>query len=255
MTQHVAALFDSLEQHVRRERQDIASLRQRLASLESENQQLRHSLQNRPEQPGGAEAPAHTTNAERGYPLPRRMISPAPMLEPAAETQRDPSAARPDEQLPDERLLDERLLDEQDLPGRLAIGEPPSPQALLDEWYRRYTDTFFKGHTRPLKIGIHEDLVAHEPWPDKLVRRALACYVNLPRYLKAVRAGAERVDMAGEPAGTVTPGEARHAHKKLEALQAQQRKRDKTAQRETRQNPSARLDSKLGDLLAKHGKY
>ncbi len=106
-----------------------------------------------------------------------------------------------------------------------------------------------------MKIGIHEDLVASEPWPDKLVRRALACYVNLPRYLKAVRAGAERVDLAGEPAGAVTPGEARHAHKKLEALQAQQRRRDKSLEREERQSQGARLDRKLGDLLAKHGKH
>ena len=73
--------------------------------------------------------------------------------------------------------------------------------------------------------------------------------------VQQVRPGAERVDLAGQPAGAVTPGEARHAHKKLEALQAQQRKRDKTLQREERQNPSARLDRKLGDLLAKHGKH
>lgn len=167
-------------------------------------------------------------------------MSPAPTPEPVTEAERGSSDA---------------LVEEPGSQSRLAIGEAPSPQALLDEWYRRYTDTFFKGHTRPLKIGIHEDLVANEPWSDKLVRRALACYVNLPRYLKAVRAGAERVDLAGQPAGAVTPGEARHAHKKLEALQAQQRKRDKTLKREERQNQSARLDRKLGDLLAKHGKH
>ncbi|WP_136069266.1 ProQ/FINO family protein [Modicisalibacter radicis] len=249
MTQRVAALFDSLEQHVRRERQDVDGLRQRLASLESENRQLRHALAERADSSAERQnaAPAapesgqsHNVNAERGYPLPHRVTTSASTPEPATEIERAPADA-----------LDE----EQGSQSRLAIGEAPSPQALLDEWYRRYTDTFFKGHTRPLKVGIHEDLVANEPWPDKLVRRALACYVNLPRYLKAVRAGAERVDLAGQPAGTVTPGEARHAHKKLETLQAQQRKRDKAAQRETRHDPSARLDRKLGDLLAKHGKH
>ncbi|MCD6007518.1 ProQ/FINO family protein [Halomonas sp. IOP_31] len=242
MTQRVVALFDSLEQHVRHERQEIASLRQRLASLESENQQLRHSLANRAgpaAQPSDTESPAQTTNAERGYPLPRRVALPATATEATTEAERETAGT---------------LTEEQGSQSSLATVEAPSPQALLDEWYRRYTDTFFKGHTRPLKVGIHEDLVANEPWPDKLVRRALACYVNLPRYLKAVRAGAERVDLAGEPAGTVTPGEARHAHKKLEALQSQQRKRDKAVQREGRQDPSARLDRKLGDLLAKHGK-
>ncbi|MDX1466492.1 MAG: ProQ/FINO family protein [Halomonas sp.] len=104
-------------------------------------------------------------------------------------------------------------------------GEAPSPQALLDQWYRRYSSTFFKGHTRPLKVGIHEELTAREPWPEKLVRRALACYVNLPRYLKSVREGAWRLDLAGEPAGQVDAAAAEHAHKKLERLQADRRER------------------------------
>src|SRR5690554_6194438 len=84
-----------------------------------------------------------------------------------------------------------------------ATTDAPSPQALLAEWYQRYPGAFFKGHTRPLKVGIHEALAEQEPWPEKLVRRALACYVNLPRYLKAVREGAERIDLDGKPAGQV----------------------------------------------------
>lgn len=101
-----------------------------------------------------------------------------------------------------------------------AADPAPSPQALLQQWYARYPGAFFKGHTRPLKVGIHEDLAALEPWPEKLVRRALACYVNLPRYLKAVRDGAERIDLDGRPAGRVDAGAADHARRKLERLQA-----------------------------------
>ncbi|MFN2332494.1 MAG: ProQ/FINO family protein, partial [Halomonas sp.] len=103
----------------------------------------------------------------------------------------------------------------------LAGNEAPSPQALLGEWYRRYGSAFFKGHTRPLKVGIHEELAELEPWPEKLVRRALACYVNLPRYLKAVREGAERIDLDGKPAGAVDAKAAEHARKKLDRLQAE----------------------------------
>lgn len=106
---------------------------------------------------------------------------------------------------------------------------PPSPQALLDQWYRRYSSTFFKGHTRPLQVGIHEALSAREPWPEKLVRRALACYVNLPRYLKSVREGAWRLDLAGEPAGQVDAAAAEHARKKLERLQADRRQRERSS--------------------------
>ena len=104
-----------------------------------------------------------------------------------------------------------------------ATTDAPSPQALLAEWYQRYPGAFFKGHTRPLKVGIHEELAEQEPWPEKLVRRALACYVNLPRYLKAVREGAERIDLDGQPAGQVDAKAAEHARKKLERLQAEGR--------------------------------
>src|SRR5690554_5325051 len=104
-----------------------------------------------------------------------------------------------------------------------ATTDAPSPQALLAEWYQRYPGAFFKGHTRPLKVGIHEALAEQEPWPEKLVRRALACYVNLPRYLKAVREGAERIDLDGKPAGHVDAKAPEHARKKLERLQAEGR--------------------------------
>ncbi|WP_346299542.1 ProQ/FINO family protein [Halomonas sp. BM-2019] len=121
-----------------------------------------------------------------------------------------------------------------------AAGAAPSPQALLAEWYQRYPGAFFKGHTRPLMIGIHEALAEREPWPEKLVRRALACYVNLPRYLKAVREGAERIDLAGNPAGGVDAQAAEHARKKLDRLQAERRgKVSQAAGRSRRQKKPA----------------
>lgn len=90
----------------------------------------------------------------------------------------------------------------------------PSPHALLNQWYKRYPKAFFKGHTKPLKIGIHQELAEREEWPSKLIRRALANYVNLPRYIKAVREGVERVDLDGQPAGKVDKEAALHASEK-----------------------------------------
>ncbi|SHM04811.1 ProQ/FINO family protein [Vreelandella subglaciescola] len=81
--------------------------------------------------------------------------------------------------------------------------EAPSPQALLKQWYVRYPQAFLTDHTSPLKVGIHEDLARHEPWSNKLIRRALAHYVNLPRYVKALREGAPRIDLDGISAGVV----------------------------------------------------
>lgn len=83
------------------------------------------------------------------------------------------------------------------------VREAPSPQALLKQWYARYPQAFLTGHTQPLKVGIHEDLARQEPWSNKLIRRALAHYVNLPRYVKALREGAPRIDLDGNPAGVV----------------------------------------------------
>ncbi|MGP9468285.1 ProQ/FINO family protein [Halomonas sp. TP35] len=104
-----------------------------------------------------------------------------------------------------------------------AGAQPPSPHALLKEWYKRYPDTFFKGHTKPLKVGIHQDLAAREPWSGKLIRRALANYVNLPRYLKSVREGAERIDLDGQLAGKVDKEAALHAAEKRKAKQQEGR--------------------------------
>lgn len=110
---------------------------------------------------------------------------------------------------------------EQDAPSEIAEAghtaapaQVPSPHALLNQWYERYPQAFFKGHTKPLKVGIHQDLAEREEWPSKLIRRALANYVNLPRYIKAVRAGAERVDLDGQPAGKVDKEAAQHASEK-----------------------------------------
>lgn len=89
--------------------------------------------------------------------------------------------------------------------------QPPSPQALLNQWYKRYPNAFFAGHTKPLKVGIHQDLAQREPWSGKLIRRALANYVNLPRYVKSMREGAGRIDLDGNPAGKVDKEAARHA--------------------------------------------
>jgi len=127
--------------------------------------------------------------------------------------------------------------------GDLAIDKAPSPQALLTEWYERYASTFFKGHTRPLKVGIHEDLASREPWPEKLVRRALACYVNLPRYLKSVREGAERIDLGGQLDGVVDAQAADHAKRKLDRLQAER-------QRGSGQGPKRGSQARKGE----HGK-
>ncbi|MCS2609126.1 ProQ/FINO family protein [Halomonas dongshanensis] len=100
-----------------------------------------------------------------------------------------------------------------------------TPHALLESWYERYPNAFFKGHTKPLKVGIHQDLIQREQCSSKLIRRALANYINLPRYAKAVRSGAERVDLDGNLAGVVDAEAARHAAEKRKTLKNSQAQR------------------------------
>ncbi|MDR5904302.1 ProQ/FINO family protein [Franzmannia qiaohouensis] len=262
---HTTALLSALEQRaeyglaaLREAHTTIAELERRLAELEADNQRLQQEvaarepaasprsqglaalMSRRPRFAARHHDPATPAPAQQSQPQatprspqPKAATAPEPV---APVTETTPVAERQDEPQ-----------------SRLPIGEAPSPQALLDEWYQRYPQTFFKGHTRPLKVGIHEDLVAREPWPDKLVRRALACYVHLPRYLKAVRTGAERVDLDGANAGDVSDGEARYARRQLDELRAQNRTRKaQKAERQAQREKETRLEQKLGQLLAKH---
>ncbi|SDN61957.1 ProQ/FINO family protein [Vreelandella arcis] len=124
-----------------------------------------------------------------------------------------------------------------DEPASEAVdAEPPSPHALLAQWYQRYPKAFFKGHTQPLKVGIHHDLAEHEPWSGKLIRRALANYVNLPRYIKSVREGVVRIDLEGNDAGVVDAEAARHAAEK----RTQQASASPSERPQETKNPKAR---------------
>jgi ProP effector len=70
------------------------------------------------------------------------------------------------------------------------------------------------GARRPLKIGIDRDLVARGVDAD-VIRAGLGSYCRSPAYLLAQRAGAARVDLDGNAAGTVTAEEAASARERL----------------------------------------
>src|SRR5215469_13249267 len=61
-------------------------------------------------------------------------------------------------------------------------------------------------HRRPLKLGIHVDILAQ--LSDTIAPRdlsvALRIYVGNIGYLKALVTGADRIDLNGMPTGTVT---------------------------------------------------
>jgi ProP effector len=71
---------------------------------------------------------------------------------------------------------------------------------------------------RPVKLGIKNDLYGRSALSHRRIAAALRAYCNSVQYLKASVEGAVRVDLAGEPAGTVTAGEAHHASDELVRL-------------------------------------
>jgi ProP effector len=71
---------------------------------------------------------------------------------------------------------------------------------------------------RPLKLGIKDDLYVLSAISRGRIAAALRSYCNSVHYLRAITEGAMRIDLAGEPAGTVTAAEAQYATDRLLAL-------------------------------------
>jgi len=118
---------------------------------------------------------------------------------------------------------------------------------LLAEWFPK---AFFvyEGRRKPLKLRIDMDLqvaLAGAITPAEL-HRALRVYCGNEGYLRSTRKGAWRIDLVGNPAGTVTADEEDNAKQKLAAMEAK-RVRRKQAMAQQRAGPQ-RLS--LADLKA-----
>lgn len=144
------------------------------------------------------------------------------------------------------------VMDEKELTGsqqKTSALDALNPQQRLQHWIKTYPKAFMPGQPQPLKVGIHEDILAAEGGEMKKIRRALAGYVKVPRYLRSIKAGAVRLDLAGRNAGFVTPEEAGFAQQQLESLE--QHKKQQEEQRKQQQEEQ-RIKNKLSQLLQRH---
>ena len=93
--------------------------------------------------------------------------------------------------------------------------------ALLAELYPKCF-SIYEGRRRPLKIGIHKDILAAVDGaltPLEL-SNALRVYCANGAYLRSSREGAQRIDLDGNPAGIVVAEEAQGAKARLTARRA-----------------------------------
>ena len=93
------------------------------------------------------------------------------------------------------------------------VAEPapaPAPATVLPALIEAYPACFDWEQPRPLKIGIHQDLVA-AGFEKAAIKRALGRYCNRPLYRRALQAGAVRMDLQGQASGVVAEDEVRTA--------------------------------------------
>ena len=71
----------------------------------------------------------------------------------------------------------------------------------------RFPQTFSRRGPQPLKVGVYGDVLAAlgEAVHPRDLQSTLRAYTSNAGYLRALLAGACRIDLDGKPAGTVTP--------------------------------------------------
>ena len=74
----------------------------------------------------------------------------------------------------------------------------------------------FRHPRQPLKIGIHSDIIAQHPeLRASLIGSALKTYTRSRGYLEMLKAGTARIDLEGNPVGTVTAADEEDAKRKI----------------------------------------
>jgi ProP effector len=78
--------------------------------------------------------------------------------------------------------------------------------AVIELLCERFPQTFNRNGPRPLKVGVYADALAAlgDAVQPRNLQSALRAYTSNARYLRALSAGACRVGLDGNPAGTVT---------------------------------------------------
>jgi sRNA-binding protein len=113
---------------------------------------------------------------------------------------------------------------------------------LLGLWLELFPRCFTRFRRRPLKIGIHNDIIDRVGELGAVeLKSAMRCYCGQRVYLMACTEGATRIDLDGNAAGIVTAEEAAHAKAALDRLTQKAFARAFAKRRQAREERSARL--------------
>jgi ProP effector len=126
-----------------------------------------------------------------------------------------------------ERALDEPSRQSHLLPSsgvdRMAISKSQArARAAVAQLRERFPAIFTSANCRPLKIGIHNELVALG-FNREMAVVGLRSYCGSSVYLSALREGAARIGLDGQPTGLVNAEEEKFAAAQLAEKVAQQR--------------------------------
>ncbi|KEK28098.1 RNA chaperone ProQ [Shewanella xiamenensis] len=119
--------------------------------------------------------------------------------------------------------------------------------AILAYLYETFPLCFIaEGETKPLKIGLFQDLAERLADDSKVsktqLRVALRRYTSSWRYLKSVKAGAQRVDLDGQPCGELEQEHIDHAQAMLK--ESQEKAKAKRAAQATKVAPAGKAPAK-----------
>ena len=89
-------------------------------------------------------------------------------------------------------------------------------QDLIATLCDRFPAVFSLKRPQPLKVGVGNEIAKRLYINPRAVGLALGFYCNRSAYLSACKEAATRVDLDGNPAGSVTERDAAHAEKLLE---------------------------------------
>lgn len=78
-----------------------------------------------------------------------------------------------------------------------------------------WKNTFNVNAPQPLKVGIHDDMVADGRLPEPIIQKALGFFTSLESYLNSIKSGVSRIDLNGQECGKVRLHEAVDAEVRL----------------------------------------